>query len=75
MKCNIDQKGRAVRVILGGVIEGAGLLLLVLAAVGQIEGTWPWIVGISAAIGGGIMVVEGAVGWCFVRAMGIRTPL
>lgn len=42
---------------------------------GKIEGDWPWVVGAAAILGGMFMVVEGALGWCAVRAMGFKTPI
>ena len=33
------------------------------------------VAGIAACVGGAFMLFEGLVGWCAVRAMGIRTPV
>lgn len=63
------------RLFIGGLVEGAGLLLVVFAAQGMIEGLWPWVVGGAAALGGVIMILEGTLGWCVVRAMGVKTPV
>ena len=75
MQCNIDQRGRTLRVAAGMVVDGGGVLLVFLAALGIIEGTWPYIVGVAAMIGGSFMLFEGLRGWCVLRALGIRTPL
>jgi len=65
MKPNIDAKGRAAR---GGLA-----LIFLLAGACLIE---------SAAVFGGIFIVIGLfcafeswIGWCAVRACGIKTPL
>ena len=50
-------------------------LLLTLKFLGKIEGDWPWVVGAAAILGGMFMIVEGALGWCAVRAMGFKTPI
>lgn len=75
MHCNIDAKGKAVRLILGAVAEGIGLLLLTLAAVGMIDGRWPWIVGGVALTIGFIGIFESLAGWCVLRAMGFKTKV
>ncbi|GDY06339.1 hypothetical protein LBMAG51_11260 [Phycisphaerae bacterium] len=63
------------RIVIGAMIEGLGWLLLVLKFFGKIEGDWPWFFGAAAILGGMFMVVEGALGWCAVRAMGFKTPI
>ncbi len=75
LTCNIDQRGRTMRIVIGAMIEGPGWLLLVLKFLGKIEGDWPWFVGAAAILGGMFMIVEGALGWCAVRAMGFKTPI
>jgi len=75
MQCNIDQRGRLVRVVVGAIVDGIGILLVVLAAVGILSGSWPWVVGIAAMIGGAFTLFEGLRGWCVLRAMGMRTPI
>ena len=71
MQCNINAKGKAVRLLSGlSFILAAVLTFLV----GGLEGI-PLIVGISLLIGGGFMAFEGWSGWCAVRAMGFKTPL
>lgn len=73
MHCNIDAKGKAVRLMLGAVAEAAGLLQLTLAFVGMLDGHWPWIVGSVLLVIGWIGIAEGLAGWCVVRAMGFKT--
>jgi len=73
MQCNIDAKGKAVRLVLGAVFEAIGLLLIVLAWIGMLEGQWPWYVGGACVLYGWLGIFEGIAGWCVVRAMGIKT--
>ena len=75
LTCNIDRRGRTMRLTIGAMIEGLGWLLLALKFLGKIEGDWPWVVGVAAILGGMFMIVEGALGWCAVRAMGFKTPI
>ncbi|MEM0915263.1 MAG: hypothetical protein AAGB29_01375 [Planctomycetota bacterium] len=75
MACNIDSKGKAVRLVIGGVTLVAAIVLGLLALGGAIP-ILPWlIVAIAAACGGGFAVYEGWAGWCAVRAMGFKTPI
>ena len=71
MQCNIDARGKAVRLIMGIVLTIAAFILLM---VGSGE-TWAIITGISCLAGGGFTIFEGAAGWCAVRAMGFRTRI
>ena len=71
MKCNIDARGKAARLIFGIVLV---LVAVVLLLIGSGE-TWSIIAGISCLAGGGFTIFEGASGWCAVRAMGIKTKI
>ncbi len=73
--CNIDQRGRTLRILAGALLEGPGWILLVLRYIDLISGDWPWFVGGALVIGGTFMLIEGAIGWCVVRAMGLQTPV
>jgi len=61
--------------MVGAILEGAGLLILVLAWTGQLAGDWTWFVGGAALVGGLFLIFEALAGWCVLRAMGIRTPI
>lgn len=75
MQCNIDQRGRRVRM-------AWGVWMLVLAAVAaalgvaQIVGLW-WAGGLAIVFMalGAFGIYEARKGWCAVRAMGIKTPV
>jgi len=73
IRCNIDQRGRTIRLVLGALLETAGLVLGVLWF---FEWTPGWTIWPAAAIwiSGLFVVFEALVGWCAVRAMGFRTP-
>ncbi|MBC02166.1 MAG: hypothetical protein CMJ34_02530 [Phycisphaerae bacterium] len=71
MQCNIDAKGKAVRLVIGLAFIAAGVLLLVF---GGTEGV-PLGVGIGCLAGGAFSTFEGWSGWCAIRAMGFRTRL
>jgi len=75
MQCNIDSKGKAARLISGLLTVIAGVVLLVLAALGTLTGAWPWIVGALAIVFGAFQIYEGWCGWCVMWAMGFKTPM
>jgi hypothetical protein len=74
LQCNIDAKGKRVR-----LINGIILLILALAVAGF--WAWPthlifaWGVAIFLFISGSFVVFEARAGWCALRAMGIRTKI
>jgi hypothetical protein len=72
--CNIDQRGKTVRFILGALIESTGLLLGVLWYFGWAPewAIWP---AIALWLSGVFVLFEAMVGWCAVRAMGFKTPI
>ena len=75
MQCNIDSKGKAVRMVSGMVLACAGLALLVLAVVGLIDPVWMWGLGIALMLVGGFQIFESWAGWCVLRAMGFTTRI
>lgn len=74
MQCNIDAKGKAVRLIYGLVMIAAGLVVAGLTLADVIGGWWPWAVAAALVLMGGFGVFEARKGWCVVRAMGFKTP-
>ncbi|MGJ8637498.1 MAG: hypothetical protein ACSHX5_11690 [Phycisphaerales bacterium] len=70
--CNIDSRGKAVRLT-------SGLLLVILAGAFAILITigsaysWLWVVAVGLFILGVFAIYEGWSGWCALRAMGINT--
>ena len=74
MQCNIDSKGKALRLIYGFLLIIAGLLLAFFWAL-PADRAWPWIVAVSLTASGAFAVFEGWAGWCVLRALGLKTPL
>ncbi len=62
-----------IRIVLGAMIEAPGWILLALRFTGVLDGEWPWFVGGAAVLLGLFGVLEGALGWCIVRALGVNT--
>ena len=74
MQCNIDAKGKAVRLKLGilGILGGIAVAISFFV----IQPNWEmmWIIPAGMIFGGAFSVFEGWAGWCVVRAMGFKTP-
>lgn len=72
--CNIDQRGKTIRIAGGAVLETIGLLVGVLWYLGI---TPPWTIypAVAVWLSGMFVIFEGVVGWCAVRAMGFKTPV
>lgn len=73
MQCNIDAKGKFVRLIYGLLMLAlAGVLAgLILAEV--LAGGWVWAGVVLLALFGAFGVYEARAGWCVARAMGFKT--
>jgi len=72
LQCNLDGKGKAIRLIWG-------MTTMVLGVLGVVFWAWPgggwvaWLVS-GVLIGlGGFGIFEARTGWCVVRAMGVKT--
>ena len=74
LECNIDARGKAVRLRLGimGVISSLGLAAACLLISAP---ELAWVVPVGAFVGGAFAIFEGRTGWCVVRALGFRTPI
>jgi len=71
MTCNIDRRGRRIRAFMGA------LLVLIVGVWFALAPGAPWAVHLlqaALALGGAFAVFEGLVGWCAIRAMGVKTP-
>ena len=74
MQCNIDARGKRLRLINGIVTLAIGLVLVFAWAVPS--GTRvAWVVTILVLASGAFMIWEARAGWCAVRAMGFKTPI
>ena len=75
MQCNIDAKGKAVRLIHGIIALTVGTVLMALAQLGFVQGSLWVYIAIAIIIVGIFCIVEGWAGWCALRAMGFKTRL
>ena len=74
LTCNIDSRGKRLRLIFGLVFLLDGLILLFLW--GMRTGSHiGWITSIVMIAGGAFMVFEARKGWCALRAIGMKTPV
>ena len=74
LRCNIDSKGRAARLIYGVIVLLAGVASAVFWALPS-GSVLAWVVSVSLAVAGAFGIFEARAGWCAVRAMGFRTPI
>lgn len=74
MTCNINSRGRLVRLIYGVILIAGGTLLCMLWAQ-QSGSVLRWIISIGCVGGGVFAVFEARVGWCAMRAMGFKTRM
>lgn len=75
MQCNIDSRGKAVRLVSGLIVTLIGVVLLVLGLMDVIEPNWIYAVAAVTLASGLFQVYEGWCGWCVMRAMGFKTPI
>ena len=72
-QCNIDAKGKVIRLAYGIVLAVVGVVLIFMWA--RPSGGWgAWTVSLLMLLGGVFAIYEGRTGWCVVRAMGFKTP-
>jgi hypothetical protein len=74
LTCNIDAKGKAVRLVYGIIMLMIGLAVTYWWAWGSHSVLW-WIIAVSCLIAGAIGIFEARAGWCVVRAMGFKTRM
>jgi hypothetical protein len=74
-QCNINSRGKGVRLISGLIFVIMSGVLLILAVMGGVDGSWPWITAFVLLVIGGFSMYEGWSGWCALRAMGVKTWL
>ena len=75
LECNIDSKGRAMRLVAGILAILGGAVAYVILTVGAIPVPEPiGTLGVLAMVAGGAFAIfEAKAGWCVVRALGFRT--
>jgi hypothetical protein len=74
LQCNIDSRGRVVRLVYGLVLLAAAAVMLLWWAI-PTGSAWAWVFTLLALAGGAFAVFEARAGWCVVRAMGWKTPV
>lgn len=74
LMCNIDARGKAVRLRFGLVAGLAGLVALAFCYVNNAE-TWAWSLAVASLATGAFAVFEARAGWCALRALGVKTSL
>jgi len=74
LACNIDAKGKAVRLRMGILFTLVGS---VVALVWAVPGGGPvaWLVSGGLLASGAFAVFEARAGWCALRALGFKTPV
>ena len=74
LTCNIDSKGKAVRLIYGVILLLIGVGLMIWWAWGT-GSALRWAVAGACVAMGAFAVFEARAGWCVVRAMGFKTRM
>lgn len=72
MQCNIDARGKRVRLINGIVTLVIGIALVFAWAL-RSGTTAAWVVSTVVLLVAAFMIFEARAGWCALRAMGIKT--
>ena len=75
MECNIDARGKAIRLFGGMFSLIAGLVIASIAHFDLVEIPYLWVASAGLLAGGTLGIFEGWSGWCVARAMGIWTPI
>ena len=74
LTCNINSRGKLVRLIYGISLAAIGISLILFWALGD-GGIVAWIVSVACLLSGAFAIFEARAGWCVMRAMGFKTPL
>lgn len=74
-QCNIDSRGKAVRMI-GGISSLLGSLILSILVLSEVLDYQFFIIPIIGALFLGLLSIwEARAGWCVVRGLGFKTPI
>lgn len=74
-QCNINTRGKAVRLICGLIFVLLAGAIAVLITFGIVDGAWLWMAALVLFSSGAFALYEGWSGWCLLRAMGVKTWL
>ncbi len=72
--CNIDARGRKVRLIGGMLTTLTAVVLALVVLMASLPG-WIYFIALGTLLGGLFQIYEARAGWCAVRAMGFKTPI
>ena len=72
--CNINRRGRLARLTYGILITALGITLVFGWAIGS-GSIVRWAVCVALVLSGLFAIFEASIGWCAVRAIGLKTPL
>lgn len=72
-QCNINTKGKAIRLFIGFILILLAGIVGVLLALGSAHGLWLWVIALGLLAMGTFALYEGWSGWCAMRAMGLKT--
>jgi hypothetical protein len=75
MQCNIDAKGKAVRLKMGITTIIFAIILAALVLTEVLSSNLWWYAVAAVTFGGAFSIFEARAGWCVVRAMGFKTPI
>ena len=74
LTCNIDAKGKVVRLIYGIILLLAGAALTIWWAWGS-GSVLRWCIAGACIAMGAFAIFEARAGWCAIRAMGFKTRM
>ena len=74
-ECNIDARGKAVRMKLGIRLVTISIILAAQTYFEIIPSTLGWLATAASFGGGAFTIWESRMGWCIVRAMGFKTKI
>jgi len=75
LECNIDSKGRAMRLVAGllAILGGAVAYVILMLDVIPVPESIGTLSVLAMVAGGAFAIFEAKAGWCVVRALGFRT--
>ena len=74
-ECNIDARGKAMRMKLGIRLMIGSILLATIVFFKIIPSTIGWVLVGCGFLGSAFTIFESRMGWCAVRAMGFKTKI
>ncbi len=74
LQCNIDARGKRIRLINGIVAFIAAMLMIAFWAWGS-GSMLAWTISLFVLAAGAFMIFEARAGWCVMRAMGFKTRI